>query len=875
MSFSATAVDFVPGSEEHILAATAEPHYHQDQDYVAPGFGFAGFQPEVFVVDEPHLWVLDPSTGDLIPIIPSPCPYVFAVNEDFDAEYAFEYCRGASFWQEQQEVSLYAQGFYFPTITNRNDTAPEVFCPIRCLERFPVSTPACHDIPAQYTQNNRQDFLLGWCERWSHYEEYSVEEMVGNCIHHFNFFNRPVYHKSATKPATTIAILKSSPKHFAVMDAKDLRVPITVSSASRFLDPVRYTGKRAILDTLRGTQLENAVIGHCDKMYSSHGWWRYDTWSQEDDRPLLDPLTTDEYLPGHTIMNGCTEGFPTSREIIAAGTEEKLSIDTARKAAVQSRIARGTAKSKLGLSCVSSDDLEEVPVFPSVRAAQHSQAERQPADTRLDSEPPVAAPTATATAPALLSREEFHRRLAAIPLPSGGDWDDEDDEEPAPRPGALSSERELFNRRLEALGPIGSSSWADDIDEEDEDDSSSPAPAAASEKALQMLTSEAISASSSAQPTIPATSRELAGVTISDSPETSAVEEQPTTTSAAPGFDRQAFERRLEALGSLGSANWADDIDAEEEASSSSSSPRSSVAGDTASSEGTMETALSTSSDPGTRSSATSVCSVEPAEIQCPDSPEQSSVKDEEEVIVGVVIDLDVTSSDGSDAERDTLTRQPVYEDTESAMTEVPAEAAEPDAAHPDVADSEEAQPTEALPEEVRPEETQLEEAELETAEPKEADSEEAQSEVVHPDAADREAAQPEEILLEAESQMPAATPNPISPTPARPALVATHPIVAVIEATETTSGRAWESLRWHVAEAAAFAPGLGASYHQWADFAHISESATPAPLTSSSSSPAPVATGSNNSLETRKTKSKGWLRKGFQKLMKLFSKKE
>ncbi|EXJ94371.1 hypothetical protein A1O1_02765 [Capronia coronata CBS 617.96] len=649
MRLSITAPDFVPGNQEH-LAAMSE---------------FTGAHFSASVIDEPPLSVLDAMTGDFIAITPSSCLFDFEANDQFDAEYAFNMARGACFRQEQEEgSSLYPHGFYFPTSDNRSDAAPEVFCSVRCLDRFPIIPSPRQETPAEWTQNNRQDFLLWRFEKWSNYEEYSIEEMVGECVHHFSFFNDPVYHKSATKPATTIAVLKSSPKHFAMTDGRNLRIPITVSWASRFLDPVRYTGNPAVLDALRGTKLENAVIGHCDKLYTGNGWWLYDEWSRQEEQPLLDPLNRSKYLKGHTIINGCTRGFPTSREIISAGTEEKLAIDKARKAALQSRLARGPTKSSLGRSCVSSDELEEVPVFIPTQE-QPSSIDQQPANTARDNGRSVAAPVAVAAVP--LSREKFHRRLAAIPLPSGGDWADDDDEEEEQEAPfeSFMAEREAFNRRLEALGPVGSSNWADDIDDEDEDNSLSSATAGISEVALPIN----VAASASAPSVSALASEQTAAPSVPNMMELSAAEEQPLCRAGteASNSEREEFNRRLEALGSLGSANWADDIDEEEEGE-----PSLTWYVQSGTSETGTETTSPTTPSAGvteTSSSATSVASPEHDEAKVPNAPKQNHAEDEEE-IVGTVVEANGASWNSLGDSQNEL-RQPICE----AAAEVPAAA--------------------------------------------------------------------------------------------------------------------------------------------------------------------------------------------------------
>ncbi|KAK5312777.1 hypothetical protein LTR93_011198 [Exophiala xenobiotica] len=162
----------------------------------------------------------------------------------------------------------------------------------------------------------------------------------------------------------------------------------------------------------------------------------------------MDRLDPEVYKEGEVIVNGCTPAFATRVQVLAAGTEEQLAIDTARRAALLSWKSCGLVKSKLA-------------IWPTAE------------------EPPVETP---------ISSEEFNRRCEAS-MPSVPDWSEEEDgvdsevmemiESSSARPPpsipnsglkvtVSSLRQEELNRNLVAAAPLQAlSSWADDVDEKD------------------------------------------------------------------------------------------------------------------------------------------------------------------------------------------------------------------------------------------------------------------------------------------------------------------------------------------------------------------------------------------------------------------------
>ena len=118
-------------------------------------------------------------------------------------------------------------------------------------------------------------------------------------IHHLNFFRQPVYHKCATPPATSLAVLMSQRQGIVDFE-KSISKATIVCQAMCFLDPVAYWGPHETLKELRGTALKEAVTGQCAKLYTSDGIWRDDLWDEDEDEPFNynDTANTDVLFDG-------------------------------------------------------------------------------------------------------------------------------------------------------------------------------------------------------------------------------------------------------------------------------------------------------------------------------------------------------------------------------------------------------------------------------------------------------------------------------------------------------------------------------------------------------------------------------------------------
>lgn len=311
--------------------------------------------------------------------------------------------------------------------TENNTLTPAVSFEVAVNER--IST-------AEASYGQRQGWILVDHDEYTDYWNYSVEELVDDgCVHHINFFGRPVFSKTNTSPAVSIAVLKSRAKNLHITGPYDLRKGAIMTCAMDLIDPVIYYGDPEILEKHHGTELENKCIGACEKFYSQYGWWMQDSWGLDEHRPQIDLLDPHTYSEDATVINGVTEGFPNRTAIITQSTDERIKEDAARMAAVKGRIARGCVKSRLGMSCISSEDLEEVPMFNTSRSATHQHPNRPApipilADTslRMEASPPSSTTALYIKTPATdPTRNEWHQRCEDT-LPRLQDWADESEE---------------------------------------------------------------------------------------------------------------------------------------------------------------------------------------------------------------------------------------------------------------------------------------------------------------------------------------------------------------------------------------------------------------------------------------------------------------
>ncbi|KIW98194.1 uncharacterized protein Z519_01778 [Cladophialophora bantiana CBS 173.52] len=529
--FNIDASHFVPGACEHRPHASLKVHATEflqsspDSNIPAINSRMDGVETELLSVNQqpPHINNSTSVIHHTLPMLPT-----YELEQpsklDFDVEGLYRQPREEeSSEDEEPETRYYIQGFYFPTSSNSCDYTPAVFTAFRDLKRFPL--PEAAEYEGQTPERNesrRRDFVLLMHDeskgvededsdtesrseqtrnggeakkedksRWilnpqGDYSMFTIKELQYlGCIHHFNCLGRPVLGKSATAPATTIAILKS-PKHLNVTTPNGLWKSTIMECATQMLDPVRYFGKREILETLRGTDLENACIGKCVKTYSEHGWWVFDKYDDEEYPVELDFLQP-SFGPG-MMFNGVTKGFAHCIDIVTAATQEKEKEDAVCKAAFSARLAQPRKRSGLGKLCITHEDVQAVPTFTSQRRTTSSPL-RHSVQPTVKPAQPTAGPSNGVVVPdrhttgGSLPREEWKRRLAATEdRPVAACWADDDDDDDGEENvvptfqyttgGSLP--REEWQRRLAAIEdrPIAAC-WADD-DDDDEESSARP-----------------------------------------------------------------------------------------------------------------------------------------------------------------------------------------------------------------------------------------------------------------------------------------------------------------------------------------------------------------------------------------------------------------
>lgn len=123
----------------------------------------------------------------------------------------------------------------------------------------------------------------------------------------------PVFHKCATPPATSLAILMSERQGLLDFE-KDIRKAVLVWDALPFLEPVAYWGLHDTLEQLKGTALKQAVTGQCGKIYTNDGTWLEDHLDEDEDTPLNynDTAKTDVIFDGQRCpynLAPLSEGF--------------------------------------------------------------------------------------------------------------------------------------------------------------------------------------------------------------------------------------------------------------------------------------------------------------------------------------------------------------------------------------------------------------------------------------------------------------------------------------------------------------------------------------------------------------------------------------
>ena len=293
---------------------------------------------------------------------------------------------------------------------------------------------------ADVLENEENDLFLASDEDDSLFGSSDDEDV----FHHRNFFGDMVPCKSNTPPATSLAIIMSKPKLFLSTKAyeKNLHLYTLLQNACVWLDPVIYWGSLPILRHARGSTLQMSVTGVCAKLYSPAGSWQTDTFYEDEDKAYPDHGNHDE---DNAVLNGWLEnhGVPTVTKVLAVSNEvfDEAYPDFTTPFALVRRKAESKARGRSRL-CEVTDIADSDDI----------------AGESIDFFSPVSAPTSST----------FAQQLEALaPLGTSSSWaDDIDDEEVAIT--ATEAHVSTFAQQLEALAPLGTiGDWADEFDDEE------------------------------------------------------------------------------------------------------------------------------------------------------------------------------------------------------------------------------------------------------------------------------------------------------------------------------------------------------------------------------------------------------------------------
>ena len=109
--------------------------------------------------------------------------------------------------------------------------------------------------------------------------------LITTSCHHENYLGYPIDDKTSTSPEVSLWVTHLARRRKAMFDPLT-RKGVIVSQATKTVDSYQYTGPPEILEMYQGTQLENAIVGHVNRVYTPSGSWQY--WEYQDEAvPML------------------------------------------------------------------------------------------------------------------------------------------------------------------------------------------------------------------------------------------------------------------------------------------------------------------------------------------------------------------------------------------------------------------------------------------------------------------------------------------------------------------------------------------------------------------------------------------------------------
>lgn len=98
-------------------------------------------------------------------------------------------------------------------------------------------------------------------------------------LHHLNYLQQPVFHKSDTPPEVSLWAVCSG--HTKGHHLKFTRRGVVSSQAGKLVDPFSYSGPPELL-VYKGTRLRDEVTGYVDKVYHPTGTWKLDQYGCDE-----------------------------------------------------------------------------------------------------------------------------------------------------------------------------------------------------------------------------------------------------------------------------------------------------------------------------------------------------------------------------------------------------------------------------------------------------------------------------------------------------------------------------------------------------------------------------------------------------------------
>ncbi|KAJ6184438.1 hypothetical protein N7519_005739 [Penicillium mononematosum] len=166
--------------------------------------------------------------------------------------------------------------------------------PVERIQGLDPQTPASISESVQASEPDTPPFSE---EFINEYEYRSIVGSQDESIHHWNWFGCPVYNRSSTPPAVSLAVVQATPK---VPKGRDeLRVSSMMNRAIRYIDPVivRLDSENEAILQVHGSEMVEACGQITYTHYSLHGNWMTDDFSMR--RRIVPDVGTpsDGHLP--------------------------------------------------------------------------------------------------------------------------------------------------------------------------------------------------------------------------------------------------------------------------------------------------------------------------------------------------------------------------------------------------------------------------------------------------------------------------------------------------------------------------------------------------------------------------------------------------